>query len=134
MSLVQLMYSGFFSLLLSGLSFEWRFAFRGTVLAFIICFLIFLLPSIGGRQCCGNHSFYRANLLKNRKISALLIITTLWLATHYIVYSGISSFMSGTGDLLINLNMSALNIGIGPDTFFRRHHFFRPNIRILLCI
>ncbi|WP_164525407.1 MFS transporter [Siminovitchia acidinfaciens] len=95
-----------------GISLGWRSAFWMIVLGSVICFLLIFLvfPSIKSEGTSESHSITR--LIKNREVTNLLVITTLLLAAHYIVYSYISPFMTGAGYSLEAVSFILLVAGV----------------------
>nr|WP_144921451.1 MFS transporter [Paenibacillus bovis] len=95
-----------------GVAFGWRSTFWLIATLSIICFVLImiLLPKTEGEQEASKIKMTSA--FKNQQVMALLSITTILLAAHYIVYSYISPLMTNAGHSLSAVSFILLLAGI----------------------
>ena len=95
-----------------GFTFGWRSTFWLITVLSIICFVLIalFLPKTEGAN--EKESIPFNTVFKNRQIRTLLIITTIVLAAHYIVYAYISPLMTGAGYTLSTVSLILLIAGV----------------------
>lgn len=95
-----------------GISAGWRATFWFIVLSSLVCFLLIavVMPRIEGAASPEKQSMLQ--LFRNTEVTSLLLITTILMTAHYIVYAYISPLMTGTGYSLETVSLILLVAGI----------------------